>query len=165
MVRLPRGWGAYFHAPAPRPGGKLRQGPGWRGTGMQAAPPIPIQRYTSRVSGVPLTGGQNQAAIPAGGTLTLSVGPQGLGTTWYPAQVTLSTTTGPLDTATANVWIGSQGVPVTLAGTIYTGNGVLALAIPPMQPGQVLIVTWTGATPGNIAGLNVTGTMDALTTG
>jgi hypothetical protein len=131
---------------------------------MQAAPAIPVGRYTARITGVPLTGGQDQAVIPASGALTLSVGPQGLGTTWYPAQVTLSTTTGPLDTATAIVWLGSQGVPVTQVGQAYTGNGVLALAIPPMQPGQVLIVAWTGAHPGDTAGLNVIGTMDALST-
>ena len=101
----------------------------------------------------------------SGGNLTLSVGPQGLGTIWYPAQVTLSTTTGPLDTSTVNVWLGSQGVPVTLVGTIFSGNGTLGLAIPDMSPGQVLICTWTGGHGGDLAAANIIGTMDALTTG
>jgi hypothetical protein len=131
---------------------------------MQAARPVPVQAYTGKITGVPLTGGQNQAKVPAGGKLTLTVGPQALGTTWYPAQITLSTTTGLLDTSVANVWLGAQGVPITLVGT-SAGNGTVALAVPPMQPGQVLIVTWTGATVGDTAGLNVVGTMDALTTG
>lgn len=101
----------------------------------------------------------------SGQALTLTVGPQGLGTIWYPAQVTLSTTTGALDTSTALVYLGSQGVPVALVGTVFTGNGTVALAIPSMSPGQVLIVTWTGGHPGDTAALNVIGTMDALSTG
>jgi len=165
-VRFPRGWRGAYHPPAGHRGGNaLSWRPGWRGTGAQRTEAIPIQYYTGRISGVPLTGGQAQGVIGGTGTITLTTGPQGLGTTWYPAQVTLSTTTGPLDASTAQVWLGSQGVPVTLVGTIYTGNGVLALAIPPMQPGQVLIITWTGAHAGDTAGVNVVGTMDALTTG
>lgn len=101
----------------------------------------------------------------SGGPLTLTVGPQGLGTVWYPAQVTLSTSTGPLDTSTVNVWLGSQGVPVTLVGSIFSGNGTLGLAIPDMSPGQVLICTWTAGHAGDTAAANVIGTMDALTTG
>ena len=94
--------------------------------------------------------------------LSLSVGPQGLGNVWYPVQVTLSTTTGLFDTSTAQVYLGAQGIPVTLVGTLYSGNGTVALAIPPMTPGQALITTWTGGTPFDVAAMNVLGTMDAL---
>jgi hypothetical protein len=97
--------------------------------------------------------------------LTLTAGPQGLGTIWYPAQVTLSTTTGALDTSTALVYLGAQGVPITLVGTVFTGNGTVALAIPSMSPGQVLMVTWANGHAGDVAAFNIVGTMDALTTG
>lgn len=100
-----------------------------------------------------------------GASLTLTAGPQGLGTIWYPAQVTLSTTTGALDTSTALVYLGAQGIPITLVGTVFTGNGTVALAIPSMSPGQVLIVTWAGGHPGDTAAFNIVGSMDALTTG
>lgn len=100
-----------------------------------------------------------------GQSLTLSVGPQGLGTIWYPAQVTLSTTTGALDTSTALVYLGSGGVPTMLVATVFTGNGTAALAIPSMQPGEFIIVTWTNGHAGDTASFNVIGTMDALTTG
>lgn len=100
----------------------------------------------------------------SGVPLTLQVGPQGLGTTWYPASITVSTSTGALDTSTAMVYLGPAVTPATLQATIYSGNGTAALAIPAMQPGQVLIVTWSNGHPGDIAALNVTGTMDALST-
>jgi hypothetical protein len=113
------------------------------------------------------TAGSTYAAVITGssGPLTLTAGPQGLGTVWYPAQVTLSTTTGSLDTSTALVYLGSQGVPITLVGTVFTGNGTVALAIPSMSPGQVLIVTWVNGHAGDTAAFNIVGTMDALTTG
>jgi hypothetical protein len=272
MPRIPRAWLPYFHAQAVRRGSPMNYRPGYQGSGQQPIVPVRIQNYTQKATGVPLTGGQNQAVIPGlagvtgsatspagfseitgsitvpstgiytvnwtvtlagttssadvnnfalvrndavviavsvngstpgsypqsatvsltagdtllvgtntnnatsgavysaailaqGGTLTLTAGPQGLGTIWYPAQVTLSTTTGALDTSTALVYLGSQGVPIALVGTVFTGNGTVALAIPDMSPGQVLIVTWTNGHPGDTAAFNIVGTMDALTTG
>lgn len=272
MPRIPRAWLPYFHAQAVRRGSPMSYRPGYQGSGQQPIVPVRIQIYTQKATGVPLTGGQNQAVIPGvagttgsltspgafteisgsitvpqtgtytihwtvtlagtlasadadnfalvlndsaavatsvnadtpgsypqttvlsltagdtllvgtgannatsgavysaailaqGGTLTLTAGPQGLGTIWYPAQVTLSTTTGALDTSTALVYLGSQGVPIALVGTVFTGNGTVALAIPDMSPGQVLIVTWTNGHPGDTAAFNIVGTMDALTTG
>jgi hypothetical protein len=165
MVRIPPG----FHPQAVRHrGGQLAYRPGWRGTGMLPMTPTPIQAYTRRLLDVPLTGGQAQAAVPAGGVLALQTGPQGLGTIWYPSQVTVSTSTGPLDGSTCLVYLGypGPGTPVTLVGTVFPGGGgTVALAVPPMIPGQILQAVWTGANPGDIAAINVTGTMDALTTG
>jgi hypothetical protein len=142
----------------------------WRAAGNRfykrvIVPPIPMQAYTKKITGVPLTGGQASGIIPASGALTLSVGPQGLGTIWYPAQVTLSTTAGSLDTSTAAVYLGVGGVPTMQVGTLFPGNGVLALAVPPQQPGDFIIVMWSGAVVGNVASLNIIGTQDALSTG
>jgi hypothetical protein len=141
----------------------------WRAAGNRfykrvIVPPIPMQAYTKKITGVPLTGGQASGIIPASGALTLSVGPQGVGTFWYPAQVTLSTTAGPLDTSTANVFLGVGGVPTTNVGSLFPGNGVLALAVPAMQPGDNLIVEWAGGVVGEVAALNIIGTQDALGT-
>lgn len=168
-ARIPRSWATSFHPQAAgRRSSKLLNLPGLRGSGMQPIARVPVQAYTGRITGVPLTGGQAQGIIGGGGGLTVSVGPQGLATVWYPAQVTLSTTTGlagGLDTSTAAVYLGSQGVPITLVGSVFTGNGVLALAIPSMSPGQVLIVTWVKGHAGDTAAVNIIGSMDALTTG
>jgi hypothetical protein len=163
MVRFPPGWRQAFH-PQRLPSNQLAWRPGWRGTGQQPITAIPVTRYRGKISGVPLTGGQAQGVI-ASNALQLSVGPQGLGTVWYPVQVTLSTTTGPLDTSTALVYLGPLITPATLVGTVYSGNGTVALAIPSMSPGQYLVISWTGAHNGDTAAANVIGTMDALTTG
>ena len=138
---------------------------GNRFTKRRVNPPVPIGNYTGKISGVPLTGGQASGQVPAGGAITLQVGPQGLGTTWYPAQITLSTTTGALDTSTALVYLGSGGVPTTQVGSVFSGNGVAALAVPAMQPGDFIIVSWTNGHPGDVASFNIIGTQDALTTG
>jgi hypothetical protein len=133
-----------------------------RGAQVWRIPRVPVEAYTRRLTGLLLTGGQAQGIITGAGALTLSVGPQGLGNVWYPVQVTLSTATGVFDGSTANVYLGAQGVPITLVGTLYSGNGTVALAIPPMTPGQVLIVVWSAGNPGDTAAMNVLGTMDAL---
>lgn len=103
------------------------------------------------------------------GTLTIStaqaqvsVGPQGAGNVWYSAQATISTTTGTLDTSTCRLYLGAQGVPVLLVATVFSGNGTVALALPPMSPGQYLIAIWAGAHAGDVAAVNIVGTMDAL---
>jgi hypothetical protein len=166
VVRFPRSWGRTpYHPQASRGPNGLAYRPGWRNSGMQPMRPTPIGAYTKLISSVPLSGGQAQAIVPASGKLTLQVGPQGLGNVWYPVQVTLSTTTGALDTSTALVYLGPIQTPSSLVGTVYSGNGTVALAIPDMTPGQTLIVAWSGAHPGDTASFNIIGTMDALSTG
>lgn len=161
-MRVPRG----LHRQAYRPGNLLIWRPGWQGTGMR-----PIRRtapvlYRTPVTGLPLSGGQGQAVISAGGAATVTVGPQGLGNIWYPAQITVSTTSGLAgnDASTCNVYLGAQGVPITLLGTLLPGTGVLGVAVPSMSPGQYLIAIWSGGKTGDVAAVNVVGTMDALTT-
>ncbi len=163
--RIPRSWAFAFHPQAVRRGSKLNYRPGYQGSGQQPIPRVPVGMYRGKINGVPLTGGQAQGLVSGAGSVTLTVGPQGLGTIWYPAQVTLSTTTGPLDASTAKMYLGSQGIPITLVGSVFTGNGTVALAIPSMSPGQTLIVIWSSGHPGDTAAFNIIGTMDALTTG
>lgn len=124
-------------------------------------PRLPIEAYRRRLTSVPLTGAQVQGIIPVSGTLTLTTGPQGLGNIWYPVQIALTTTTGPLDTSLANIYLGPLVTPATIVGT-GLGNGPYALAIPPMQPGQYLVIVWTGAKNGDTAAANVIGTQDTL---
>jgi hypothetical protein len=160
-VRVP----SLLHRPAARRGtNTLAWLPGWRGTGKQPMQAVPITRYRGTVSGVPLSGGQASAVVPGSGTVTLSIGPQGLGTVWYPTQMTISTTTGLLDTSVASVYAGSGQVPNQLVAQLFSGNGVVAQVPTQLAPGQTMIVTWTGAHPGDTAAMNIIGTMDALST-
>lgn len=116
----------------------------------------------------PTTGavyGASLAAPPNNGTLTLQIGPQGAGTVWYPAQVTTSTTSGVNDVSTCLVYMGAAGTPITLMGTLFPGGaGVLAVAFPPLTVGLFIIAKFSGAKPGDVAAVNVTGTMDYLDT-
>lgn len=124
----------------------------------------PIESYTGVQSQVPINDGQGQVIVPAGGVATVRLGPQGIGTVWYPAAVTISTTTGVNDASVANVYAGPAGLvtPTTLLGTIPSGGaGVLAAAVPPLPVGWYLTVVWTGAKPGDIAAVNITGSKDA----
>lgn len=160
MVRVPAG----LHSPA---GSYRPNRMGW-------APPyrpirrLPVQLYTQQVAQVPLIGGQAQGKISGAGGLTLSVGPQGLGNVWYPASLTVQTTSGTGDGSTANVYAGPAGTGVTLLGTFFPGTagaGVASFALPSLTPGQYLIVTWTGANPGDVATVNVVGTMNSVMPG
>lgn len=161
----PRRLPAWLARPVLHPSAGTWAAAGNRFTKLRVVPPVPIGRYQDKISGVPLTGGQASGIVPGTGKITLQAGPQGLGTAWYPAQVTLSTSTGALDTSTALAYLGTGGVPTQLVATVFSGNGTAALAIPSMQPGEFLIVTWSNAHPGDTVSFNIVGTQDALTTG
>lgn len=124
----------------------------------------PVELYDTFVQ-IPLSGAQATGTFTASGTLTLSVGPTGLGTIWYPASAVISTTTGPTDTSTCSIYVGPQGNPQALQGTLFQngGAGVVAMAIPSISPGLSVIAVWTGGTNGALATLNVTGTAVVLT--
>lgn len=133
-----------------------------------AAQRPPMEHFIGVQARVPLNDGQGQAIVPASGTVTVRIGPQGLGTVWYPAAVTISTTTGVNDPSVCNVYAGpaSLQTPTTLLGTIPSGGaGVLAAAVPPLPVGWFLAAVWTGATPGDVAAVNVTGSKDARVMG
>jgi hypothetical protein len=127
-----------------------------------------MEEFTGIQTRVPLNDGQGQAVVPASGTVTVRIGPSGLGTVWYPAAVTISTTSGVNDPSVANVYAGPANLqtPTTLLGTIPSGGaGVLAAAVPPLPVGWFLAVVWTGAKQGDIAAVNLTGSKDARVMG
>lgn len=134
--------------------------PGMRPYRARSAPP---EMFSKVSDPLPISGAQGLATFGASGTVTISVGPAGMGTVWYPASAVIATTVGVLDTAQCSIYVGPAGVPTTLQGTLFTGGaGVLSLAIPAMSPGLFIIAVWTGGTSGSTASLNVTGTMTAL---
>ena len=137
--------------------------PGWQGTGQQRTPQVPIGAFSHSITGVPLSGGQAETEVSGSGAATVSIGPQGLGTTWYPQQVTVSTSTGAADTATAAAYMGSVALSNLQGGQSYAGGGdVIPLGIAQMTPGDLLWVVWTGGNPGDTATINIIGTQDVL---
>lgn len=158
-MRVPRG----LHSPA---GAWAPNRLGWRPASPRPIGRLPMHLYGQRVSSVPLTGGQAQGVIGSAGTATLSVGPAGAGNVWYPASVTISTTSGVNDFSVCNFYLGPAGVPVALVGTLFPGGtGTASLAIPSMTPGQYIIAQWTGAKSGDTCSMNVIGLMDSLIPG
>jgi hypothetical protein len=134
-----------------------------RGLVRQPIRRVQITRYARKLTGTPLTGGQKTATVNALGSATISIGPQGLGNIWYPVQCTISTSIGAADLSTCAVYLGSQAQQNLQGGQSYAGGGdVVSLSVQSMSPGDLLIAVWTGGTPGSIAAVNVTGTMDSL---
>ena len=159
MVRRPPGLHALAGASWGR---KMAWGPGFAGSGARPIRRVPMERFSQRVTGISLTGGQAQSKVSAAGAATVSIGPQGLGTVWYPAQATISTTTGATDLSTCQLFLGSA-VPSNLVGQSYAGGGdTIALAVPSLSPGQLLIAKWAGGVSGDLATVNIIGTMDVL---
>lgn len=133
------------------------------GSGARRITVVPQQRFTQQITSVPIAGGQARITVNGAGAATLSLGPQGRGTTWYPTSVVVSTTTGAADNSTAACYIGAQALQNLQGGQSYAGGGdTIGLSVTSMQPGDLLIVVWTGAVPGATASMNILGTQDVL---
>ena len=126
--------------------------------------PVPIRRYGQRARAPIGNNGIDQTVIAAGGAGTASVGPQGWGTRWYPQQVTIATATGPNDTSTVTFYLGAIASS-QIVGTSSAGGGdTIGLAVPMMQPGDLLIAVWTGGNPGDWASMAVIGDQEVAVT-
>jgi hypothetical protein len=140
---------------------KLTLRPGLGGSGARRITVVPQQRFSRMITGVQIAGAQAQGTVNGAGAATLSVTPQGLGTTWYPSSVVVSTSTGAADNSTASCYIGSIAAQNLQGGQSYAGGGdTIGLSVISMQPGDRIIVVWSGGVPGATAALNVTGTQD-----
>jgi len=134
--------------------------------GVQA--PTPQQAYTGHQTTL-LIGGYAAKVVPIGGSVTVMVGPQGVGTVWYPQAIAVSTTTGAADNSTCAAYLsplqnGSVLAPITqIVGQSYAAGGdTIGIAVPPLWPGYFLIVVWTGAHVGDLAAMTVYGSQSAL---
>jgi hypothetical protein len=133
------------------------------GSGARRITVVAQQRFATPVTGITLAGGQRQTVVNASGAATLSVGPQGLGVTWYPSAVVIGTSTGAADSSSASCYIGAIQAGTLINGQSYAGGGdTIGLSVVSMTPGDLLYVVWTGAVPGAYAFMNITGTQDVL---
>jgi hypothetical protein len=126
-------------------------------------PATPIELYTVTVR-VPIPNGVGQAAVPASGIVSIQVGPQGVGTVWYPQSAAIATTTGAADTSTCTLYVGPLALLTQVGSQSYAGGGDnIGLAVPALVPGYFIVAKWAGATPGDLATLTVYGQADVLT--
>jgi hypothetical protein len=145
-----------MQGPIPHAGGWGLPGPGIGRP--QTAPP---ESFGGRIQ-VALRGGEGTRSgiVPASGIVSLSIGPDGTNI-WYPAYAALSTTTGALDSSTAQFKVGPYSQGIVPGGQSYSGGGdTIGLAGTRMAAGDYLTVVWTGATPGDAAMLTLVGTQD-----
>jgi hypothetical protein len=135
-----------------------RPGLGGSGMALRARPPVTAYRGRART---PITGGTGQAKITAK-TATIRLGPQGLGTVWYPQSAALGTDQGAADFSTCTIYLGAQAILSLIVGQSYAGGGdAIGLSAPPLTPGQFLTAVWVSST-GTIANLVIYGDQDVL---
>lgn len=155
-------------SPITRSGGSAGSQPN-RGFANRRIDSTPQGAYTGHQQTL-ITGGYSAATVTAAGAAVVKVGPQGVGTVWYPQAAAISTTTGANDASTCALYLsplenGATVVPSTqIGGQSYAGGGdSIGLAVPPMWPGYFIVAVWAGAVPGDLASLAVYGTQDVLT--
>jgi hypothetical protein len=138
---------------------------GW-GSGFRKwvqPPPIPIQAYQHTGRGPIAGNGINSGVISAGGSAQVSVGPSGTGCRWYPQSVSLATASGASDASTALVYLGAVANGLVVGTSYAAGGDQVGLAVPMMQPGDLLIVVWSGGHPGDWCNMQTIGDLEALT--
>lgn len=159
--------------PRPRRGGSARPVPAigagsWLAAGNRFTPlrfprPVPIEAFTQVARRQIGNDGIGQGTIAIGGAATVTLGPQGYGTRWYPNQIAVATQTGPADTSTVMFYL--NVIPGGFLGQSYAGGGDQpGFALPDMQPGDLLYSVWAGGHAGDWCQVTLTGPMDFLTT-
>lgn len=136
---------------------------GNRFTVWQQPGPVPMQAYTRTVR-VPIGNNGVATGIISGGRAVIPIGPQGVGTRWYPKSVALATQNGAADAGTATGYFQTiQGQPVMQS--YACGGDNQGLAVPEMQPGDLLFVVFANSSvpDGGWCSIVLVGDMDALT--
>jgi hypothetical protein len=112
----------------------------------------------------PIGAGAAQGIVANDGTAILTVGPQGVGTRWYPSQVQVATSSGPPDQSQCILYRGFID-PKQEVGVTQQGGGDTLAFTHDMQPGDLLYAAWARANPGDLVTITVHGDQLALTTG
>jgi hypothetical protein len=151
----------------PRPVPAIPSGT-WRAAGFRFFKPVripralPVEAFT-QVRRVQIgSNGIDGGVISAGGSATVSVGPQGYGCRWYPNQVSVATASGANDASTVAFYLNVIGPGGFIAQSYAGGGDQPGIALPEMQPGDLLYAVWSGGKSGDWCQLTVTGPMDVL---
>lgn len=140
----------------------------WRAAGQQFRVPVrrplslPVEAFRTPRRAQIMGNGLNGGVISGAGTATVAVGPQGYGTRWYPNQVAIATQSGAADASTATVYLNVIGPGGFLAQSYAGGGDQPGVAVPEMQPGDLIYVVWSGGHAGDWCQVQVIGPMDVL---
>lgn len=122
----------------------------------------PIDRYRPLLR-TPLVGVVGQAVVSGAGAATVQLGPQGIGTRWYPVQAVITTSSGANDASTCQLFMGTVALANLIGATSYAGGGdTFGLGGATMQPGDYVIAVWAGGNPGDNATLRLVGDQVAM---
>ena len=105
--------------------------------------------------------GVGQQIVASNGKATVVLGPQGVGTRWYPAQIQVATSTGPTDTSTVSLYRDVIDPKQQLGQTLQGGGDTLGFT-DEMQAGNLVYAVWMNANPGDLATLTIRGDQVAL---
>lgn len=146
MPRVPRG----LHPQGVRTTG----GTPWR------PPRVPQESFQVPVRTL-IQAGTGQQIVSGSGKAIVVLGPQGVGTRWYPSQIQVATSTGPTDGSTVVLYRDFIDAKQEIGQTLQGGGDTLGFTHD-MQPGNLIYAVWTGANPGDLATLTVHGDQLAL---
>jgi hypothetical protein len=140
----------------------------WRAAGNRFLVPLRRPRQermesftqvrTVQIGGNGIAGG----VMSGSGTSTVTVGPSGYGTRWYPNQVNIATQTGAADASTCTFYLNVVGSGGFLGQSYAGGGDQVGLALPEMQPGDLLYAVWSGGHSGDWTQVTVIGNQDVL---
>lgn len=102
-----------------------------------------------------------QQIVSGAGKATVVIGPQGVGTRWYPSQIQVATSTGPTDSSTCTLYRNFIDAKQEIGQTLQGGGDTLGFTHD-MQVGEFLYAVWVNANPGDLATLTVHGDQTAL---
>jgi hypothetical protein len=135
---------------------------GVRNTGGQPRrPPVTSQDQFTQHVRAPIGNGTAQGIVAGNGQAILALGPQGVGTRWYPSEVIVSTSSGPADQSECVLYRQFIDPKQEIARTAQGGGDPMAFTAS-MQPGDLIYAMWQRANPGDLATITMHGDQIAL---
>ena len=126
--------------------------------GFARIPARPSQEQYTMIRQARITDDSRQTVLDSNGAGTVSWGPQGLGTVWYPTQFNVWTTTGAFDTATVSVYLNQYSVGnLLIASAVNAGRNTIGYNGPPLAPGALITAVWENGHAGDVASILVSG--------
>lgn len=122
---------------------------------------VPMESF-SAVRRTQIGGNGINAGQIASGTAKVAVGPAGYGTRWYPNQINVATASGANDASTCAFFLNVVGPGGFLAQSYAGGGDQVGIAVPELQPGDLIYAVWTGGNNGDWCQMIVIGPMDVL---